>query len=239
MLPLLGLLLGAGIGSFINVLAARTVAGKSIILPRSFCDVCAKPLWSRDMIPVVSFFLRRARCRFCRAKISWQYPVIEGATAVLFALAAVRVGNFDWQLLAYWVAITALVALFLTDLRAMVLPDRITIPAIVVLLAIDLFALKYSIVTLGSAILVGAGFFLAQYLLSRGTWVGSGDIRMGLLMAAALRSPLKVGLAIMIAYVVGAAIALFLVATRKKSLKSEIPLGTFLAIGTIAALLFV
>ncbi len=234
----LGFILGAGVGSFVNVLAGRTVAGKSIILPRSFCDACAKPLWPRDLIPVVSYFLLKARCRFCHTKIAWQYPVVEGVTALLFALAASRLGEFGWPLIAYWVAIAALVALFLTDLRAMLLPDQITLPAIAVLLAIDVFLLRSSLLHLALALILGGGFFLAQYLLSHGTWVGSGDIRMGLLMAAALRSPLKVGLAIIVAYIIGAMIAVFLIIAKKKSLKSEIPLGTFLAIGTLAVLLF-
>lgn len=242
-LLILSFILGAGVGSFVNVLAARTVAGKSIFLPRSFCDACARPLWRRDMIPVLSFFLLHARCRFCHAKFSWQYPIVELATGLLFALAAWLPPQFHGlvhetgvTIVHAWIAVTALVALFLTDLRAMVLPDRITLPAIATLLIIDLLFLKMDVRALGLAALLGGGFFLIQYLISRGRWVGSGDIRMGVLIAMILGSWQIVGLALMLSYILGALVSLPLLVTKKKHLQSKVPLGVFLAIGTLVTL---
>lgn len=234
---ILSFILGAAAGSFVNLLAARTVAGQSPIVPRSFCDACTKALLWFDNIPIFSFFLLRARCRFCRSRISYQYPIIEAVTGLLFVFAASRAGALDWQLIASWIAMAALVALFLTDFRAMVLPDRITLPAIVLLLLIDLVFLQVSILSLFLAVLLGAGFFLVQYLVSRGEWVGSGDIRLGLLMAVILISWQKVALALAVAYVIGAIISLPLLILKKKNLKSEIPLGTFLVIGTLVVML--
>lgn len=238
MIQLFSFLFGAAVGSFVNVVAARVVAGKSIVTPRSFCDACAKPLLPRDMIPVISFFLRRARCRFCHANISWQYPVVELAVAFLFFFAA-DADRGTLELVFFWIAIAVLVTLFLTDLRAMVLPDRITIPAIVVLAAIAFFGLHVGFVSLLVAVLVGGGFFFLQYFFSHGAWVGSGDIRFGILMGVILRSPLDVVWALIVAYILGAFVSVVLLVMRKRGLKSEIPLGSFLAIGTIAVLFFV
>lgn len=236
MLVILSFILGAAVGSFVNVLAARIVAEKSILWPRSFCDKCAKPLWPRDMIPIVSFFLLKARCRFCHIKIAWQYPVVEFVTAMLFLVAAR--GHSGAELIFYFIAIAALIALFLTDLRAMILPDQISITAIVILTVLNIFVLHTSLISLIVAVVIGGGFFLAQYILSHGAWVGSGDIRFGILMGVILAHPVGVLLALAISYILGAFISLPLLIFRKKGLKSEIPLGTFLVIGTIFVLLF-
>lgn len=236
---LLSFVLGAGLGSFVNVLAARTVAGKSIILPRSFCDACARPLWRRDLIPIVSFFLLRARCRFCRAPIASQYPVVEGVTALLFLLAAHQVGGFSWELIHLWAASAVLVALFLTDLRAMVLPDKITLPALVFFILVGLL-LKYptSNLQLLTSTIVGFGFFALQYFISRGRWVGAGDMRLGALVGAMLGSWQRLVMALTVSYIIGALVSLWLLASHKKGLKSEVPLGTFIAVGTLITLFF-
>lgn len=228
-------LLGAGVGSFINVLASRSMAGKSIVFPRSFCDACAKPLWRRDLVPVVSFLLLRARCRFCQIKISWQYPVIEGITALLF-LAAAIVTHSPSELAFFWLAITVLLTLFITDLRAMVLPDFITLPAIVLFVILDFTLLGRPLVPLLVALAVGGGFFWVQYALSRGKWVGSGDIRFGVLLAAILGTWQLVTQALILSYIIGALVSIPLLLTKKKQWASEVPLGTFLAVGALIAL---
>lgn len=238
LLSVLSVLIGAAVGSFVNVLAARTVAGQSIFLPRSFCDACAKPLWRRDMIPVLSFFFLRARCRFCHIKLSWQYPLVEFCVAMLFLAAYLLHQEFDWLLVARWISIGALVALFLTDLRAMVLPDEITVPSIVILLAINFIFLHVGASALFIALLLGGGFFAVQYIVSAGRWMGSGDIRFGLLIAAITMYWQHTALAIMISYVVGSLVALPLLLKKKMKPTSQIPLGTFLAIGTLIELLF-
>lgn len=235
---LIVILIGLGVGSFVNVLASRLVARKSIVFPRSFCDACAKPLWRRDMIPVVSFLLLRARCRFCQARISWQYPLVEAATAALF-LAAAFVARTPVELALFWLAITVLITLFLTDLRAMVLPDFITLPSIAIFLIFDFTLLGRPPIPLLIAMAVGGGFFLVQYMFSAGKWVGSGDIRFGVLMGAILGSWPLVAQALIMSYIIGAAASIPLLLTKKKQWASEIPLGTFLAIGTLIVLFFV
>ncbi|MDP3985539.1 MAG: prepilin peptidase [bacterium] len=235
---ILVLLFGSAVGSFINVLSARTVAGQSLWMPRSFCDACAKPLWRRDLIPVVSFFLLKARCRFCNIKIAWQYPLVELVTALLFLAAYLKWWQDPGQMVMAWIVITAVIALFLTDIRAMVLPDQISIPAIVVLLGFDMIVLGKDPKTVLWALLIGGGFFFLQYLFSRGKWIGSGDIRFGLLMSAALGDWQRTVIAIFFSYILGALITLPLMFAKRVNLKTAVPLGVFLAVGTLAVLFF-
>lgn len=233
---ILSLIIGAGVGSFVNVLAARVVAGQSIILPRSFCDSCAKPLFRRDMIPIFSALLLKFKCRFCKQKFSWQHPIVEAITAILFTAAYFQVGDFSWQLIFMWFAIMFLIALFLTDIRAMLLPDHITLPAIAIILLIDVLFLDVDVKALGLAVLLGGGFFLVQYVVSKGRWIGSGDIRLGALMGVILPTWQTTLLALAIAYIFGAIIGVYLLISKKQTLESEIAFGTFLVIGTLMVL---
>ena len=189
------------------------------------------------MVPVVSFLLLRARCRFCNVKISWQHPVVEAVTAFLFLVAAL-ITPVTSELVLFWFAITVLIALFITDLRAMVLPDFITLPSIVIFLVLDLTLLVRPLVPLLIALAVGGGFFFLKYALSRGKWVGSGDIRFGLLMGAILGTWQLVAQALILSYIIGAFVSIPLLLMKKKQWASEVPLGTFLALGTLLVLFF-
>lgn len=230
-------LIGGAVGSFLNVLSARTIARKSILLPRSFCDTCTKPIYRHDMIPMLSYFLLRARCRFCKMKISWEHPVVEATTAVLFVVAALLASSAA-ELVLFWFAISILVTLFLTDIRAMILPDQITLPGIALFVVFDIFILDRDLVSLLLAVLVGGLFFLIQYAVSRGKWVGSGDIRLGVLMGTILGAWQLVGWALMVSYVIGALVTIPLLLMKKKGWKSELPLGAFLVAGTLLVLFF-
>ncbi|MBI4280767.1 prepilin peptidase [Candidatus Uhrbacteria bacterium] len=238
MMQIFSFILGAGVGSFVNVLAWRAMAGQSVARPPSFCRSCRRPLWRRDLIPVVSFFLLAGRCRFCKSGISWQYPLVEGAVATLFLLASLRPSASPWELLGAWIAITVFVALFLTDWRAMVIPDVIALPALGMFLIIDLAFLRTPFLPLIIALAVGGGFFLVQYFISGGRWVGGGDIRFGLLMAAALLTWQKTLAAIFVSYIIGALVVIPLLLFRKIRMKSLIPLGTFLSVGALVMLFF-
>ncbi len=180
---------------------------------------------------MVSFFLLRGRCRFCQARISWQHPLVEFLVAALFVLAAARFSG--GELIFIWLAITLLAVLFLTDLKAMVLPWSLIFPALVFFGLFDLFFFRLSVLTLLASLALGGGFFLAQYLLSRGQWIGQGDVWLGLLLAAILQRPGRVLQALAAAYLLGAAAGLWLLARKKKTLKSEIPLGPFLILAAL------
>lgn len=241
-LPLILLtLLGLAVGSFLNVVIARLPAGKPLT-GRSFCPKCKTTIRWYDNIPLVSFLLLRGRCRHCRKPISWQYPAVELATAALFLLAAAAhpAAGLDGLALALLArdlaAISVLIVVFVIDLRHFLIFDVTTLPAAGVLLAVNLaLGVPWPSLLLGG--ILGAGFFLLQYAVSRGRWIGGGDIRLGLLMGVLLGWERLVA-ALFLAYAAGAVVGIILLATGRKSPSSPVPFGTFLSAGTIAALLY-
>lgn len=247
--------LGAIIGSFLNVVIWRLHSGDNFLLARSHCPHCREKLKFWDLIPLVSFLALRGNCRYCRKKISWQYPLVELATALLFVLALMaeswqqsglistssggffNLHLFSWLLIIRdWIFISFLIIIFVYDFRWSLILDRLTIPAIIIALALNLFlGLPWLSVIIGA--LVGLGFFALQYLISRGRWIGDGDLRLGALMGLMLGWE-KLLVALFFAYILGAIIGIVLLLSGQKKMDSAIPFGTFLTSGTVIALLW-
>jgi len=125
---------GAFIGSFLNVCIHRMPAHRSIVWPGSACPACGAPIAPWHNVPIVSWLVLRGRCASCRAPIALRYPLIEGLTAATFVVAWLRFGP-GWDLLASLVFLSALIVLCFTDLDERVLPDLITIPGTAIGLA--------------------------------------------------------------------------------------------------------
>ncbi|HEX6940803.1 MAG TPA: prepilin peptidase, partial [Longimicrobiales bacterium] len=119
-------LVGAAIGSFLNVCIYRWPAGESVVSPRSRCPSCGSAIAWYDNIPVASWLLLRGRCRSCRAAISPQYPLIELATALLWLAAAVRFGA-SIEALRAATFLTLLLGIAMTDAKEMVIPDQFSL----------------------------------------------------------------------------------------------------------------
>lgn len=228
---------GLIIGSFLNCLVWRLRTGESL-LGRSYCPKCKKQIAWYDNLPVASFILLSGKCRECGQSISWQYPAVELATGVLFVIAyylsyELRVTSYEFivQLLRDWFLISAMMVIFIYDLRWRLILDAVTLPACLVVLILNL-ALGFSLWNLLVSGIIGSGFFLLQFLISGGKWIGGGDIRLGLLMGLALGWPGVIA-AIIISYFLGSLVGLGLIAAGKKRWGSEVPLGVFLAAGTI------
>src|SRR3989338_3131722 len=130
-------LIGACLGSFLNVVIHRLHAGESFIRGRSHCPHCRRTLPWADLIPLISFALLRGRCRFCREKIAAQYPAVELAAGLLLALGAWRFGLAP-DFLLYAAVISFFLVLFVFDVRWYLIPDRVSLPAIVIVLALNL-----------------------------------------------------------------------------------------------------
>ncbi len=239
---------------FLNVLIYRLRASESVFFGRSKCPKCKHVLGFWDLIPVLSFLRQKGKCRYCGKNISWQYPAVELATAALF-VAAYAVSGFHFSisggfsvsgfhflnLSRMWFFIAVMVVIFVYDLRYYLILDKVIYPAAVVALLTS-FMVDYaagcswssiSIAILGSV--AGGGFFLSQYVISRGKWIGGGDIGMGFLMGLILGLP-NLLVAFFFAYMFGALVGLGLIIFGKKTIKSQIPFGTFLAIGAIIAM---
>lgn len=240
MFPILLFVLGLSVGSFINALVYRLHEKKPIVNDRSACPACDHRLSSYDLIPLVSFAMLLGRCRYCRKRISWQYPLVELLTGIAFILPFTRyllpvTGYTD--LILYYVFVFILLLIFTYDLRYMLIPDSISIPSIIIVFIVKILTSDFLIFNSLIAAAIASGFFLVQFIVSRGRWIGGGDIRLGFLIGLMLGSPVIIA-ALMLAYILGAVVTLPLVALGRHTMKSQIPFGAFLTLATIAGMVW-
>lgn len=236
-------LFGLALGSYLNVVIGRLRSGEKGFRRRSWCPECHRVLKPSELIPLVSFFVLGRRCKGCRKPISWQYPLVEFSVMALIIVSFYVRGGAGGALGTNWlyfvrdiVFVMALVTVFIIDLRDMLVFDSVTLTAAGIGFLMNWY-LGTSFTNLLLAVAVGAGFFLFQYVVSGGRWVGGGDIRIGIMMGAMLGFPGVVA-ALLIAYIIGSLTALGLIAARKTSWKSQMPFGTFLAVATAIVLFF-
>lgn len=235
---------GVCIGSFLNCVIYRLEQEKTL-KGRSFCPHCKHTLFWHDLFPVFSFLFLRGKCRYCHKKISLQYPIIEVATGILFVLIFLSLG-FDWSLnsgifdfirLCFWFYIaSALIIIFIYDLKHYLIPDKVLFPAIIISLIYNIINWQ-GIFNAFLAIIISAGFFLIIFLISKGKWMGFGDVKLAILMGLLLGFP-NILTALFLAFFFGAIIGVILMIFGKKGLKSEIPFGPFLIAGTFLAILW-
>lgn len=231
-------------GSFLNCVIYRLEAGKSFLKGRSFCPHCKKTLSWQDLIPVFSFLILRGKCRYCRQKISFQYPLVEFFTGFVFALIFYYTKYYIPYTIYELVIACFLIVIFVYDLKHYIIPDSVVYPAI---LASGIWYLvssivlgsytKYEILNTIYSAFGAAAFFLAIVLVSKGRWMGVGDIKLAFLMGLFLGFP-GILVALFSAFFIGAIIGIGLIISGKKTLKSEVPFGPFLITGTFLALFF-
>jgi leader peptidase (prepilin peptidase)/N-methyltransferase len=219
------------IGSFLNVVASRLPAGRSVVRPRSACPQCGEEIRSRDNIPVVSYLLLRGRCRDCRAGISWRYPAVELATALLVAASFVVWGP-GFRATAAAVFCAALVTISAADVEYLVVPNRVVLPATVVVLGLQL-AWDPSIVWVAGGL--GAALFLFVFALAYPRGLGMGDVKLALLLGVGT------GLYVPIAILAGCLFAVVPSAVLfarhgGAARKMKIPFAPYLAAGGLVAL---
>ena len=223
---------GLALGSFLNVVAARVPLRRSIVRPASACMSCATPIAPLDNVPLLSYVRLRGRCRACGVRIPLRYPAVELVTALLLAGCAVRFGLSADALVAGFVC-AVLVAISATDLEHRIVPNRIVAPAAAVVLAAQT-ALHPSPEWALAAF--GASGFLLLSAIAYPAGMGMGDVKLALLMGAALGRVVPVALLLgMLAALVPSAV---LVARHGAGArKMGIPLAPFLALGTVIGLL--
>ena len=221
---------GAALGSFLNVVIYRLPRGESIVTPRSRCPHCGTPIASRDNIPVLSFLLLRGRCRACGKPISPRYLVVELLTGVLLAALWVREGP-GLGFAAGALLALMLLPIFFIDLDHHIVPNAISYPGLLVGL---LLAVPQGRLLDASLTAAGAGaFFLLIAVASRGG-MGGGDIKLAAMIGAFLGYPATV-FALLVAFTTGAVAGLLLIATGRRSRKDPIPFGPSLALGAVVA----
>jgi len=259
-------ILGAVIGSFLNVVIHRVPREESIVLPSSRCPSCGAEISFYDNVPVLSYLMLGGRCRSCKVHISARYPAVEALTALLWVAVAWRDG-LSFALPFDLIFVTAITALIFIDAEHMILPNAITYPGIAFALIArvalpflmgaphfdDLPMLLNGVLAgmpMWAASLVGA---LIGALAGGGSlwlmgWIweklrgveamGLGDVKMMFMVGAYLGWRLTV-LNIFLGVLSGSLIGIALMLRQgKRDMKMLLPFGVFLGIGAIAALLF-
>lgn len=239
--------LGVCLGSFLNVVIYRLHSGEPIINSRSHCVNCKKTLKWYELIPVVSFIIQKGRCRSCKKKISWQYILVESAAGLVLVLGWLEISDLNikdgWQYgygLLWLLFIAVSIAVFVYDLKYFLIPDALIYPAVIVTFLWDLILVVYKRELphyyLASAI-VPAAIFLSLIFVSRGRWMGMGDVKLVFLLGLFLGFP-KIILALFLAFILGSIVGLGLILFKNYGLRSPIPFGTFLTFSAIAALFY-
>jgi leader peptidase (prepilin peptidase)/N-methyltransferase len=222
-------IVGACVGSFLNVCIYRWPEGLSVIRPRSRCPACETPIRWHDNVPVLGWLLLRGKCRECGARISIQYPLIELTTASLWVAAVLRHG-FTWQALSSALFFTLLLGIALTDARTYIIPDQFTLGGLVIGLALSLA--PGGISPLQSFLGALLGFVLLWVIAVLGTALfrkeamGGGDIKMMAMVGAFLGPP-----GVLLTIFLGALFGSLIFGPISLKTGKLVPFGIFLALG--------
>jgi leader peptidase (prepilin peptidase)/N-methyltransferase len=233
--------LGAIVGSFLNALLFRFNTGRSVAHGRSRCMQCGHELGALDLVPIFSYLFLRGKCRYCSAKISIQYPLVEAIAAVLSLL--VYLEHPTILAYAFWF-IVWMVLLFIVvyDLRHTVIPwSASIILAVLALLSLvvsfdtmPVFLFSPNPWSIAAGPLLALPLFLLS-LVSRGRWMGWGDAPLELSLGWLLGLSLG-GTGLMLAFWIGAAVGIVLIVFKKGlTMKSELPFAPFLVFGALIA----
>ena len=231
---------GLIVGSYLNVVIYRLPRRLSTVMPRSRCPRCRAPIRAIDNIPVFSYLVLGGRCRRCGVEISWRYPAIEALTAICFVASLEWFGpNLEAVVAAGFCFV--MIVLAMIDLEHFILPDVITLPGIVLGLALQFWIpwATWQEALVGAAI--GAGVLLAVawgWYWWKGIWgMGLGDVKM-LAMIGAFLGWRGVVVTLFLSSLGGSLVGALLIVLGRMQLQSKLPFGVFLALAAILALFF-
>ncbi len=246
-------LFGLFVGSFLNCIICRIEKKKSFLRGRSSCPNCNHNLSWYDLIPVLSFVFLKRKCRYCKNKISFQYPFVEILTGVVFLANYIFLTShffsyietsllFFLTILYFLIIASLLVIIFVYDLKHYIIPDKVLFPAVIISFLFNLFLgfYKNDFSFLLQGLLAGflaALFFLLLFLVSKGEWFGFGDVKLIFFMGIFLGFP-GVLVALFSAHIIGAITGIGMIMLKKKGFKSQIPFAPFLIIGTYIGLFY-
>ena len=257
-------ILGLILGSFINAwvwrlskqideqgdprkLTAKQKKDLSIVTARSMCPNCKHELAVLDLVPVFSWVFLGGKCWYCKKPISKQYPIVELSTALLFGLSYYFwIFDYNWQYIAFatWLAcLVGLVALAVYDIKYMLLPDRIMfiMYGIASLGLLFQFAMGRPLTDIKDillSVLICGGIFWIIYQISKGKWIGGGDVKLGFLLGLLIATPMLSFLMLFLASFLATALAIPLLASKKLKRSTKIPFGPFLIGGAIITVLY-
>lgn len=231
---------GAIVGSFLNVCILRLPKEESIVWPGSHCPHCKSPIDFYDNIPVISYILLKGKCRHCRSSISFQYPLVEGITALTSLILFMKFGP-SLSYLFYFLFVAALIVVTGIDLYYQIIPDVISLPGIGVGLLASLMIPQITFWNSLIGILLGGGslFLVAavyQWLFKR-EGMGGGDVKL-LAMIGGFLGWKAVILTILLGSLIGSIIGIMVMVVKGKDFKYAIPFGPFLSLGAVLSLFY-
>ncbi len=228
-------LLGAAVGSFLNVVADRLPEGRSLISPASHCDHCGRRLSFLELIPIISYLGLQGRCRTCRKPIPPRTLIVEIVTCLAFVLTWLRFGA-SWTSALYILYSSLLIVLAIIDLEHHKLPNLLVYPAIGVGLAMIpvLHLDKPWLAVVGG--LVGFGVLFLIVVLAPGA-MGMGDAKLVVFLGVVVGFP-EIVLTLFLAFIAGGLVAGILLALKKIGRKDAIAFGPFLALAGFVTLLY-
>ncbi len=222
-------------GSFLNVVVYRYLSGGSIVRPASHCPSCLTPLSVKDLVPLFSYLLLRGRCRYCRTGIPPRYPLIEAGTAGLFLLCF-HYYTFTPAFFQYAVLFSLLLVISVIDLERHLIPNRLVLLLLAWVIFWQLFFPRFSTLSALGGLFTGGLLFLAIALLSQGG-MGGGDVKLMAVLGFASGLP-DVLLVFMLAFFSGALVGVLLIIFKKKTRKSPLAFGPFLALAFLGMTLW-
>lgn len=226
-------LYGIVIGSFLNVCIYRIPQKESVVAVGSHCMSCQHRLAWYDLFPLFSFLALRGRCRYCKAKLSWQYPLVEALNGVLYVVV-IAVHGMNVESVLYCFLTSALLALSIIDYRTLEIPLPINIAILaigIVHAAVDYTNILRYVIGFFSASL----FLLLCLILTKGRGIGGGDIKL-MAVAGLCLGWQNIVLALVIGCVVGSVIQCIIIAVTKK--KKRFAMGPYLSLGIFTAMLW-
>ena len=241
--------IGLCFGSFALATAWRIKKKRSFTRERSECEHCRHLLAAKDLVPLFSWLSQHGKCRYCHKKLSKLLPLSELTGGLVFAALYLAWpealgGVLNAARFVLWgIALVLLLILFFYDLQWYILPNKVIYPLWAVS-AID-FALRFmqtptlKTVVMGcAAVAVGAGLFWLFYIVSKGAWIGFGDVRLGIAIGLLLGKPELAAVSLFLASLLGILVALPSLLTKKRNMTSKLPFGPLLIVALIITRLF-
>jgi prepilin signal peptidase PulO-like enzyme (type II secretory pathway) len=244
---------GVAIGSFLNVVALRLNSGLSI-LGRSGCASCGRALSWWELMPILSFFILRGKCRECHAKISWQYPLVELWTGLIF----ISIYNLQFSIYKEFspdfivhcslllVIFSIYIVITIYDIRHKIIPDQLVYLSVILSLIVPLSIVHYSLLDWLTGPILFL-FFASIWLVSKGRAMGFGDAKLALSLGLLLGAQAGFS-ATILSFWIGAIFGLtaiiygwlnpLLSRVKKFTMKSEIPFAPFLILGAWLSVVF-
>lgn len=228
-------ILGAVIGSFMNVCIYRLPRSLSVVSPGSRCPNCQTSIRFYDNIPIISYVFLKGRCRNCGAAISWRYPFVEGLNAFFYVLVYLKFG-ISFETLFGCVFISMLIIISFIDIDFRIIPDVLSFSGIIIGMLSALFVKTVTPlqsllgILIGGGFLYGIAFFYEKITHKEG--MGGGDIKL-IAMIGAFTGWQGIPFVILSSSLVGAMTGILFIVVTKKDAKFAIPFGPFLSLGAV------